>query len=125
MQRNAFTLILTLLVAGGCGSQEPREFWVHPPGAEAARQDIERGHLELRFCGFPGSQTRTYTRLLKERFGVAYAWEGCSVSERYVEQMSEYNKVMEAEIARRFGAGALAELIEEARSTQPTTRPAA
>ena len=81
-------------------------------GQKAALEDIERGELSLVAHGRPGPSFVKYAELLRQRYGVE-AGGGCVQVEAraYVE---EYNRVMRAEIAERFGADALEEAWAEA-----------
>lgn len=136
MRQHALAL-LTLLalsaVAGGCasdtgdageGTRDPRP--ITDEGANEARDDIRREHLELRGYGLPAPWVADYARLLKERFGVGYnPVAGCVVSPDLVRKTGAYNGVMTAEIERRHGAGVLDRLREEVTSKPAATRPAA
>ena len=95
-------------------------------GAEEAQQDIQRGHLELRGYGLPAHWVPQYGRLLNDRLGVKFnTVAGCMVTRRLKNHTDEYNKLMTQEIERRYGAGILEKLADEASKTDAATRPAA
>ena len=82
--------------------------------AEAAR-DIAAGDLRLRTYGLPLPSDSTYETLLEERIGVKVdVVAGCLLTPDLVAKTSAYNAVVEAEIARRFGADVLDSLEKEA-----------
>ena len=117
-----FALALAFVVAGTDGIDYFR-YWAS--GAGEARRDIERGHLELRGYGLPARCTPDYVRLLKDRAGVSYVpVAGCSVSRPLRRHTDEYNEVMTREIERRFGAGIVERLFDEASTRDAGTRPA-
>ena len=99
--------------------------------AQEARQDIEKGHLEIRTFGLPVPSIGEYAGLLGERLGVALVpVAGCVVTGDLVASVDAYNSVMEREIERRFGKGVLdrlsreADAIWEQRRQQPIFVPA-
>ena len=95
-------------------------------GAAEAQQDIQRGHLEVRGYGLPARWVPDYARLLNDRLGVRFnTVAGCMVSSRLANHTNEYNEVMRREIERRYGAGILEKLADEASKTYAGTRPAA
>ena len=69
-----------------------------------------------------------YGRLLQDRVGVRLdRVAGCVVTSELVNEANGYNRVMQAEIERRYGAGILERLMKEAESSyllHPTTTPA-
>jgi hypothetical protein len=110
-----FIVALAATFAAGCSA-----------GAAEARQDIARGHLELRSYGLPMASNQTYVQLLRDRLGVEdNRVAGCIVTQELVDETDAYNKVMVAEIERRFGAGILERLRDEAAATYATTNEAA
>src|SRR5262245_6737490 len=88
-------------------------YWIS--GIQEAKQDIQRGHLEIRGYGLPARCTPDYAHLLKDRLGVSYAHvAGCSVSAPLQRHTYEYNEVMTREIEHQFGAGVMERLFDEA-----------
>src|SRR5688500_8402589 len=86
-------------------------------GREEARADIEAGDLILRTYGIATSGDSPYNRLLSERLGVKVRIVGgCTPSLKTIVETTAYNDVMEAEIRRRFGSNALAEIERDAKA---------
>ncbi len=86
-------------------------------GEEAARlaaeRDIKAGRLRLWLFGMPGPADEAYRRLLEERFDIEVRLGGCILPERF--DVEPYNERMRTEIERRFGAGILERMQQEAR----------
>jgi hypothetical protein len=112
--------VMALLLLGCTGPADV------PQQSAEAQRDIERGHLELRGYGKPAAWLPNYARLLKDRLDVAYvSVAGCVVTQQLVDQTAAYNAAMTREIERRFGAGVLQRLQNEARKQPPATGHAA
>ena len=125
--------VLSLLCAAGCQGPRPTppEARAEAPavaaavepapaapltGAAAAEADITSGQLVLRRYGFPSPWQNTYKTLLAERHGVRLDdMAGCVVTAELIDDVREYNRRMEAEIASRFGAEALRDVQAEAK----------
>jgi len=94
-------------------------------GAEEARRDIAAGRLELHAWGLATPQRSAFGRVLRERLGVHLREvAGCCVGGDELNQIQAYNRVMTAEIERRFGPGVVARLRDEAATAPPATGPA-
>ena len=79
-------------------------------GRREAESDIRDGRLVLRTYGFASGGTASSQKVF-ERYGVRrQAVAGCVVSPAIVAETAAYNDVMKAEIRKRFGAAALAEI---------------
>ena len=92
-------------------------------GAQEAQEDIQRGHLEIRGYGLPARWMPLYARLLKERLGVRFnEVAGCMVSRRLEKHTKAYNEMMMREIERRYGAGILEKLADEASEMYAATQ---
>jgi hypothetical protein len=86
-------------------------------GAAEAERDIAAGVLRLKTYGLPAHWIGEYQDLMKSRLGVEIRpVAGCVVPESLRRNAGAYNRRMEAEISRRFGAGAQAKIVAEARS---------
>ena len=93
-------------------------------GREEARADIAAGMLILRTYGVATSGESPYNRLLSERLGVQVRIVGgCTPGLKTIVETTAYNDVMEAEIRRRFGSNALAEIERDAKGTSASVRP--
>ena len=135
MLRQTFVL-LVLTVVASCRTAQPDRATASPqstgePGlakdehespldAEGeARHDIAAGRLALRTYGLPAYWARDYRRLLRERLGVELrSVAGCLIDSKVAGDTFLYNRVMTEEIERRFGAGILKHLEEEAEAMQ-------
>lgn len=79
-------------------------------GRQEAESDIRDGQLILRTYGFASRGTAASQKVF-ERYGVRrQAVAGCMVNAAILAETAAYNDVMKAEIRKRFGAGALAEI---------------
>ena len=127
MRQNALALIVILIFGGGCASRDaspPRD--VRPSGAEEAQRDLAAGHLELRAYGLVAPADEAFAQLLQDRLGVRFARiAGCAVGGDEARRTDAYNRIMRAEIQRRFGRDSIARLREEAALSLPATRPGA
>jgi len=121
MRQKALTLIITLLIVTGCASQEQHASEGRPSASEEARRDIEAGHLQLRAYGLVAPQDEAFARLMQQRLGVQVVRvAGCAIGAAQVKETEAYNRVMTAEIERRFGAGSVERLRNEAASNSAT-----
>lgn len=95
----------------------PSSSWHYWTAYRAGRADAERdlraGTLAIETYGFGGG-AGSYVALFRERFQVdVKAVAGCLVNDTIIGHASGYNAVTEAEIARRFGPGAMEAAREE------------
>lgn len=72
-------------------------------GEADARRDLAHGLLVEDSCGTPVPWYDEYKQLLRERYGIEFRSEGCVVDDAVLSYAKGYNKVMDAEIERRFG----------------------
>ncbi len=87
-------------------------------GAAEAERDIAAGVLRLKTYGLPAHWYFKYQELMKSRLGVEIKpVAGCVVDESLRGNVTGYNRRMNAEIARRFGAGAQDKIVAEAQSS--------
>ena len=123
------TLISTfflLCVLSGCQQGTPpamkdKLIRVEPPtlvhfsaarrGRDAALGDIAQGKLRLEFPGRPGPGSFDYAQIFKARYGVEIDVGG--VAMKHTDYLSEYNRIMKEEIARRFGESVVSEVQAE------------
>jgi hypothetical protein len=125
----ALVLILAVCVISiaGCASDpSPGDHQQPLRAAEAdeARRDIAAGLLELHTYGLSSPPRTAFARLLQDRLGVHVRdVAGCVIAGDDVKQIEAYNRVMTAEIERRFGPGAVARLRDEAAAPPPATQP--
>lgn len=99
--------------------------WVGKVGGRAdARRDLRAGKLVLEVMGLPTPWDNTYSRLLKERYGIMQRGVGgCMVGSRVASHAQYYNEIMEAEITRRFGKNVFERTLHEAVKMTPRRRP--
>lgn len=110
-----FMIVAAMFVTGGCAADNAADR-ARASGAKQARLDIAAGKLVLQTHGLIDPRAAEYERRLSENFGVQLIDRGgCVMPE--VLQIEAYNRVMEAEIERRFGQGSLEQLREEAATT--------
>jgi hypothetical protein len=112
-------LILTgFLLLGGCSqggfSAKPDvDGYRGRNGAREARQDIQKGTLSLKTYGLP-PDTNRYAQLLHQRLGVQLdAIADCTVTKDLLKYAKNYNTVVEAYIAKKYGPHALSDISEE------------
>jgi hypothetical protein len=76
-------------------------------GAAEAERDIAAGILRLKTYGLPAPWFVDYQNLMKSRLGVEIKpVAGCVVTDYLTKNAGGYNRRMNEEIARRFGARA-------------------
>jgi hypothetical protein len=86
-------------------------------GRKEAEADLSRGTLKLKTFGLPSTWYPNYEKLLKDRLGVELERiAACVVAPSAVDYAAGYNRRVEAEIERRFGAGALERVADRAKS---------
>src|SRR5687767_12837341 len=130
MQQEVLILLaaLGLIGFGGCARTEPPRDVVGAAslsGVDRARRDIAAGHLTLQRFGIASVQDGAFAELLRSRLGVELRGSsGCAIAPEELASMLAYNRVMMAEIERRFGPGRVQRLREEA-ATNAATQPAA
>jgi hypothetical protein len=118
-------LELAGLIAGvGCGHAQPER---KPPAEEKGQQDdpkrrgeadarkhIAANKLTLKMSGLRREWGLIYDQVLKERLGVeSEVVADCDVDVSLAKYADAYNRLMEEEIARRFGPAALEEVAKE------------
>lgn len=106
--------LFAALLLSGCSAWH--ESQARAEGRREAAHDIAAGDLRLRTYGIfiPGA-TSTFEDLLAAKLGVKVdTVAGCLVTPELVARTAAYNEVVEAEIARRFGADAMDSLQKEA-----------
>ena len=85
-------------------------------GHFAARIDVARSHYVLFTYGQPVEWLPTYTRLLREKYGVqSRAVAGCGVSPWLRSYVDAYDDVMTAAAKRKFGRDIFKESMDQAR----------
>lgn len=120
--RLIMVMVGSLLLIGGCwrvpSSANRDEFQAERrAAAQEAKQDIERGHLEIRTYGLPARWRNEYAGLLGNRLEVALVpVAGCVVTGQLLAEVDAYNCIMEREIERRYGKGVLDRLSDEAQA---------
>jgi hypothetical protein len=78
-------------------------------GKREARSDIAEGKLYWLTYGRPSNSRPAFARILSTEFGVELRGAAfCEVSVETLARVRGYNEIVEAEIDRRFGEGALA-----------------
>ena len=114
--RNTFaTIILGTLLLGGCATLQSNSSF--KAGKTQANEDIPNGILAIEQAGFLMKFDEEYVRLLKQKYGIEVRRVAfCVVHEDVEEHMRGYNKVAEAEIARRFGKGCLLKAEQQAQA---------
>jgi hypothetical protein len=92
-------------------------------GATEAERDIKSGALKLKLSGYPVRWQSVWIGLMKERLGVEVEIAGdCVVTEELRSNIKCYNERMNREIERRFGAGVVEALFQEARGKYEAAR---
>jgi len=125
MRRNTLAVLACLILVGGCTSHDSAARDDRPSGEELARRELAAGRLELRAYGLVDPQEESFAQLLQDRLGVRFTRvAGCAVGGDEAKQIEAYNRVMRTEIERRFGAGSIERLREEAARGPAATRPA-
>lgn len=105
--------LLAALLLTSCSAWH--ELRARHEGRMEAERDIAAGDLRLRTYGLPMSWDETLAKLLAERIGVEIDLvAGCLVTPELLAETTAYNETVEAEIARRFGAGTLKSIEKEA-----------
>jgi hypothetical protein len=86
-------------------------------GCDAARADIAANRLVYRWSGHTGHRGHWIVTQLAERFGVGVSdgFGVCFVTASSLAFDDGYNRVLVAEINRRYGSGAFEALLAEAR----------
>ena len=132
MRQAALILLIAVGVIGirGCargrGSADAQRETARPFGVEEARRDIAAGRLALKTHGLLSAQGGAFADLLRTRLGVELTEvAGCAVPGEQLREIMAYNRVMTAEIERRFGSGIVERLRQEAAVRTAATRPAA
>jgi hypothetical protein len=107
-QASRFSCVLAILA--GCASHaQPMDDERTLSGAEEAHADIAAGRLMIRSFGLVGGVDPA-TSAARERYGIATESVGpCAVDADTAVRATAYNRVMRAEIRRRFGAEVLRE----------------
>ena len=78
-------------------------------------RDIKAGSLRLKTWGYPAPWRHVWIDLMKERLGVDVdVVAGCTVTDELRGQYLGYNECMMREIDRKFGAGTVDALAQEA-----------
>lgn len=74
-------------------------------GRADALADLKAGKLVVESFGMPGPASGEYTRLLEKRYGIETrrVGAGCVFTPDEFQHAQAYNRVMKAEISRRFG----------------------
>jgi hypothetical protein len=86
----------------------------HRTAAQAAKLDIAAGRLALRTYGLQPAPEHL-AELLRARLGVELVPSaGCALTPQALQEIEDYNAVMKAEIARRFGPDTLETLRAQA-----------
>lgn len=114
MQRMTFaSRFLALMVVAflsGCRSAASK-------GQADAKADLKVGKLVIEQYGLPTPVHAEAERLLRARYGIeARNVAGCIVNKEITEHAEGYNRVMKAEIARRFGADVFERTYQEVRN---------
>jgi hypothetical protein len=78
---------------------------------EAAERDIDAGRLRITVFGMPDPSDIAYHQLLQEQLGVEVLLGGCILP---VNDLKVYDRRMREEIERRFGAGILKDIRDQA-----------
>lgn len=75
-------------------------------GRADALADLKAGRLVVESFGMPGPGAGKYTSLLEKRYGIETrrVGAGCEVEPDELQHAQAYNRVMKAEISRRYGA---------------------
>lgn len=113
-----FMIVAAMFATGGCAVHNAA-YKARASGAKQARVDIESGKLVLQTYGLVDPHDDAFERLLSEKLGVKRINAGACVMPEVL-RIEAYNRVMEAEIERRFGPGSLERLREEAATTAAT-----
>lgn len=85
-------------------------------GRSDAEADLKAGKLVIERYGLPRPSDGEAEKLLRTRYGIqTRCVAGCMVDEKTAQHAEGYNGVMNAEIARRFGADVFDRTYQEAR----------
>lgn len=84
-------------------------------GESDASHDLARAVLAIETYGKPFICHKEYSDLLSERYGIQLRTvAGCAVSLRVMAHANAYDKIMNAEIERRFGTTSLRKTLADA-----------
>ena len=116
----ALTLLLSIALGGvGCQHTSPYDY-SNRNGAAEARRDIRRGTPKIKASGFPAPDREAYARLLKERLGITLETVAAYVvTSDLSEYADDYNEIIVAYIAEKFGPQTLDNLHKEAIAATP------
>jgi hypothetical protein len=92
-------------------------------GEAEAERDITAGTLKLKEMGYLAPWADVWIDLMKERLGIEVeVVAGCVVTEELLANVKGYNRRMNQEIERQFGAGVVKALVQEAREKYEAAR---
>ena len=85
-------------------------------GRSDAEADLKAGKLAVEEFGMPSPVYAEAERLLRVRYGIeSRQVAACIVSKEIAQHAEGYNRIMKAEIARRYGADVFDRAYEEAK----------
>ncbi|MGA2066608.1 MAG: hypothetical protein ABSG86_16650 [Thermoguttaceae bacterium] len=98
-----FLSAILLVMTAGCSEKSPE-----------AEREISLGRLKLKSFGLQGDFEREYAALLQERCKVDVEYVPGKVGSQEEQAIDRYNRRMSREIEKRFGAGILDQIRDEA-----------
>lgn len=117
MKRYLVLVFAALFVLSGHGlaGETPESKTAAELGQREAKADLAAGKLAVESYGLMASYHIVYRRLLKERYGIEVRMvAGCIVNESIAGHAEGYNRIMDAEIKKRFGEDVFEKTSKEA-----------
>jgi hypothetical protein len=110
-----FILTVGLTACGILQAETPASGAAIALGEKEAKNDLGQGKLAVESYGKPVIFRETYQKLLKQRYGIEVRTvAGCAVDDQIAGHAEGYNKAMNAEIQKRFGADVFERTLKEA-----------
>jgi hypothetical protein len=121
MRMPRFTIRRLMMAVGVLGCGFALLAWMikgpEEAGAAEAERDIAAGVLRLKTYGLPAHWYDDYQKMMKSRLGVEIKpVAACVVTSTLTRNVGGYNRRMEEEITRRFGAAAHDQIVAQAQN---------
>jgi hypothetical protein len=88
-------------------------------GKLQAKKDLQQGILKIKNLGLLTTTHISYSKLLREHYGIEFVDYGCIGTADLAESIRGYNDVSKEEIEKRYGPGVLEKAFAQAAGNYP------